>query len=227
MCLDFLNKYSSAITVIFTVVVALATVAYVLLTRSLVSETKKLREVQTEPKISVIIQPDERYINWINLVIQNIGLGPAYNLQFQVYPDFEEKERKFKVSEIGFIKNGLRYMAPNQKLQTFLTNTGENFEQKCEKSFTMKIAYQNAVEKTYNDEYLIDFSQQKGLREIGKPAIEKIADSAEKMEKHFQDYLSQEAERRQILQGAFDEQIQSMRKLFGREQDIPDNKTKK
>lgn len=208
MCLDFLNQNGGAITVIFTVVVALATVAYVALTWSLVIETKKLREVQTEPKVSAIIQQDERYINWVNLIIQNIGLGPAYNLRFKVVPDFEEKEREFKVSEIGFIQNGLRYLAPNQKLQTFLTNLAEDFKDKCERPFKIEITYQNALEKTYSDEYIIDFSQQIGLREVGKPAINEIADSIEKIETHFRDYLMQEARRQQIQQEALDEQMQ-------------------
>ena len=72
MCIDFLNQNSGAITLIFTMVVALATVAYVVLTWSLVSETKKLREDQTEQKISAIIQPREEWLNFMDLIIQNI-----------------------------------------------------------------------------------------------------------------------------------------------------------
>ena len=158
MCLDFLNQNSGAITVIFTGFVTIATIAYAILTWSLVSETKKLREAQTEPKVSAIIQPREEWLNFIDLVIQNIGMGPAYNIKFQVLPDFEEEERRFKVSEIGFIKNGLRYIAPNQKLETYLTNLADNFEEKCNKPFKIVITYQSVVGKTYNDEYLIDFS---------------------------------------------------------------------
>lgn len=195
MCIDFLNQNSGAITLIFTMVVALATVAYVVLTWSLVSETKKLREVQTEPKISAIIQPREEWLNFIDLIIQNIGLGPAYNIQFQVDPDFEEEERSFKLSDIGFIKNGLRYLAPNQKLQTYLTNLADNFEEKCNNPFIIVISYQNAIGKMYNDEYLIDFSQRREIRDLDKPAINKIADGIESIEKHVEKYLSQDEER--------------------------------
>lgn len=214
MCLDFLNKNSGAITVIFTGFVTLATIAYAVLTLKLVEETKKMREAQTEPKIFAMIEPDERYINWINLIIQNIGLGPAYNVEFKVVPDFEEPEREFKVSEIGFIKNGLRYLAPDQKLKTFLTNTGDDFKQKCSKSFTIKVSYQDAVGKKYNDEYLVDFSQRAGLREVGKPGIEKIADSVERIEKNFQSYLLQEASRREIQQQAINDQMQAIKKIY-------------
>ena len=73
--LEFLNLNSGAVTAIATVVLTIVTFAYVLLTRSISKETEIMRKTQTEPNISAIIQADERYINWINLIIQNIGLG--------------------------------------------------------------------------------------------------------------------------------------------------------
>ena len=106
--LDFLNQNSGAITVIFTAVVAIATGVYAILTWRLVSETRKMREAQTEPKVSAIIQPKEEWLNFIDLVVQNVGLGPAYNINFQVNPDFEDIARRFKVSEIGFMRHRLR-----------------------------------------------------------------------------------------------------------------------
>jgi len=89
--LEFLNLNSGAVTAISTVVLTIVTFVYVLLTRSISKETEIMRKTQTEPNISAIIQADERYINWINLIIQNIGLGPAYNIKFELNPDFEDR----------------------------------------------------------------------------------------------------------------------------------------
>ena len=44
--------------VAFTGVVALSTVVYAFLTWRLVSETRRMREVQTEPRVSVRVEPD-------------------------------------------------------------------------------------------------------------------------------------------------------------------------
>ena len=129
---EFLNENNGAFAVIFSAVVAIATVVYAFLTWRLVSETRKMREAQTEPKVSVTIQPREERIKLIDMVIQNIGLGPAYNIKFEINPDFECMKGKF-LSELGFMKNGLKYLAPNQKLQFFLTI--ENFEEKTKKAF--------------------------------------------------------------------------------------------
>jgi hypothetical protein len=95
MALEFLNQNSGVFTIIFSAVVAIATMVYAILTWRLVSETRKMREVQTEPKISITIQPREAWINFIDMVIQNIGLGTAYNIKFKVNTDFEYKKGNF------------------------------------------------------------------------------------------------------------------------------------
>ena len=78
----FLNSSSGALTVLFTAVVAISTVAYAILTWSFVSETKRMREVQTEPKIEITLKPLDFAINIVRLHIRNIGLGPARNVKF-------------------------------------------------------------------------------------------------------------------------------------------------
>ena len=181
MVLEFLNQNSGAFAVIFSAIVAIATTVYAILTWKLTSETRKMREAQTEPRVSVTIQPIEEWINFIDMVIQNIGLGPAYNIKFKVEPDFEYAKRKF-LSELGFMKNGLRYLAPNQKLQFFLTSMIENFEEKTKNPFEIRVTYQNSVGKKYEDTYMIDFSQLIGLNQLGKPSLYKIAKNIEKIQ---------------------------------------------
>jgi len=182
MGLEFLNENSGAFAVIFSAVVAIATIVYAILTWRLVSETRKMREAQTEPKVSATIQPREEWINFIDMVIQNIGLGPAHNIKFKVNPDFEYAKGKF-LSELGFMKNGLRYLSPNQKLQFFLTSMIENFEEKTKKPFEIGVTYQNSVGKKYEDVYMIDFSQLIGLSQLGEPSLYKIAENIDKIQK--------------------------------------------
>ena len=60
-----------------------------------------MRKVQTDPEISITIQPSESDINYLDMVIENIGLGSAQNIHFEVIPDFEcEKESFYPISDI-------------------------------------------------------------------------------------------------------------------------------
>ena len=162
--LDFLNKNSGAFSVVFTAFVAIATIVYAILTWKLVSETKKMREAQTEPKVSAIVQANEKAIQLIDLIIQNIGLGPAYDIEFKLDPDFVDKDGK--LSDVGIMKYGLKYLAPNQKIQIGLTTIIGDYAEKIKVKFKIIILYKNSLSKSYTDEYLIDFSQFIGMSRL-------------------------------------------------------------
>jgi len=111
-------------------------------------------------------------------------LGPAYNIRFEISPDFED--RNLKLSEIGFIKQGLGYLAPNQKIQFFLTSLTENYEEKMKHPFEIRIRYENSTHQPYRDIYAIDFSQFIGTSQLGEPPLHKIAENIEKIQENIE-----------------------------------------
>lgn len=186
--LDFINQNSGLFLVIFSGVVAVATVVYAVLTWRLVAETRKMREVQTEPNIFVSLQSKEEWAGLIDLVIQNIGLGAAHSLKFELRPDFEYSKGMF-LSEVNFIKNGVNYLAPNQTIKHFLTGLVDNKElEKTELVF--RIEYENFMGKLYQKEYILDFSEFYGRRRVGHPPLIDIAKNLEKIERNIQLIIS-------------------------------------
>jgi hypothetical protein len=81
--ISFLNQNSGALTVLFTAVVTLATVVYAALTAVLVIETRKLRLVQTEPRIEITVDSLDFSVHIVRLCIRNIGEAPAKNVTFE------------------------------------------------------------------------------------------------------------------------------------------------
>jgi len=179
--LEFINQNSGAFLVLFSLIVTGATVFYAILTRSLVSETKKMREAQTEPNIFISLKSKEEYIGLVDLVIQNIGLGAAYNLKFDVNPDFEYSKGRM-LSEIKFIKNGLRYLPPNNKRVYFLISLIGRAEELEKISIEVKAEYDNCLGKSYQQQYTLDFSELLGMRRAGEPSQKKIANNLEKIQ---------------------------------------------
>ena len=177
----FLNQNNGVLMIIFTGVVAFATVVYALLTWKLVNETKEMRKAQTEPNISVTIEPREEWINFIDMKIMNIGSGPAYDIKFKIEPDFEYFKDRF-LSKIK-IMQGIKYLAPNQKIQFFLTSLTENFEEKIKKPFKIKVVYKNKVGDIFRETFIIDFSQFEGMSQLGEPPLYKIAKSLDSLQK--------------------------------------------
>ena len=95
-----INMFSS-------LVIAIATVFYVILTIKLVSENIKNRRIQIDPKIMLDIIPDSTHPFLLNFFLENIGNGIALNIRFTIICEPEFKKSK-KLSEYGFIKNGLK-----------------------------------------------------------------------------------------------------------------------
>ena len=154
--------------IVFTGVVAGSTVAYVLLTWRLVSETRRLREVQTEPKVSVRLGLAERIGHGgLELVIRNEGQGPAQNIGFNFQGDptyFIGHGQQQPIDQISVIKNGLPYLGPGQSFRFLLGWLfGEAFDRANREPWTFQIDYENLASKSEKDTYILDFSQFAGL----------------------------------------------------------------
>ena len=156
--------------VVFTGVVALSTVVYAVLTWRLVTETRRMREVQTEPRVSIRIEADRTGLLGYELVIQNEGQGLAKNVRFEFEGDpsyFRNSwvnRRPPAVNDLPIIKNGLDYLEPNQSYRFPLgTVSSEEFERAIEAPWTFRIHYESLYGKRKSDTYVVDFSQFSGM----------------------------------------------------------------
>jgi hypothetical protein len=188
--LKVLNENAGALNVLFTMFVAAATVAYAILTYSLVKETKKLREAQIQPKLSVTIKQREEGFHLIDMVIENIGAGPAYNIQFIVKSVFADP-RGMLLSDMNIFRNGLSYLGPRECRQFFLANTLEKdfFEAKAANPLELDVTYFDALNKNYTGSFQIDLSSLKGPSHITPRPMTTSLAGIEDNTKHIADEL--------------------------------------
>lgn len=176
---------------IFSAFVALATIAYAFLTLSLVRETRRMRRAQTDAKMSISLEVSDRWINLINLVVRNEGVGPAYNVKFEVTPVRSEgcnvSILEF-INKLGFIRKGIDYFSPGQEIKTFFTSMTTDFESKIKTSLYASISYSTASGEIINDKYLLDLSIFIGIHQMGTPPLYKISQSLESIKSNV-DYL--------------------------------------
>ncbi|MBM4278427.1 MAG: hypothetical protein FJ130_11210 [Deltaproteobacteria bacterium] len=186
--LEFLNQNSGFLIVIFTGIVALSTVVYALLTFVLVGETRRMRQTQTEPRVEVIIKPREEWISLIHVYVRNIGLGPAYDISFNISAESGGEGAKALIMDFTraqFLKTGLRYLGPGQEVVSDYSQMTEKFDLKIDSVLTFLIRYKSANRKVYEDRYRLDFSEFRGRSQIGKPHLYAIAQHLEKIQQDF------------------------------------------
>lgn len=184
----FLSENSTGLTVIFTAFVAVVTLAYALLTRELVketeryasltadlvNETRQMRELQTTPNIIISLKTyveriETTWISAIYLTIQNVGLGVAYDIKFEIdvssqYVKRDPYIQKF-LTHSSLIKNGLPILPPNENTQVHLTvlsgdKLKELIEHKSEETdyFKIKVTYKNIAHRSFETTFDLDFS---------------------------------------------------------------------
>jgi hypothetical protein len=191
--LKYLNDNAGAFNVLFTGVVALATAVYAVLTAKLVRETRNLREAQTEPRVEVFFRPRDEWISLIDIVVKNIGAGPAYDLRFEssavVLNEASDALLK-RLSEVNSIHSGIAYLGPGQEFSSYWTNMTEQFEKKIEARLVVKSSFRSATGHSYSRQHVIDLSELKGLEQIGEPPLLKIVKYVEKLQQDVQNLAS-------------------------------------
>lgn len=171
---------TDALLVIFSGIVALSTGVYAALTWRLVAETRKLREAQFEPNVIVYVQPRDELINWLDLIVENTGMAPAYNVRLTIEPDMDRHSGDM-VGSMGWFTKGIRMLAPRQQLRQWYTTMLQDFEGKASTPRTITVSYVSATGKERRAEYVIDLAEMRGMRQLGTPPLHSAAKSLEKI----------------------------------------------
>ena len=66
----------------------------------------------------------------------------------------------------------------------------ENYDEKQKISVEIDVSYQNSCGKPYNDNYTIDFSELKGLLQLGTPPLHAMARDIEKIKDDFHHFTT-------------------------------------
>jgi hypothetical protein len=190
---DLLNKNSGALSAVFSGVVTVATVIYAWLTAKLVQETRQMREVQTEPRIQVTYRVSEHWINFLDISVRNIGLGPAHDIQFKVRGETDlpgTKELVDKLMKLACFQNGLAYLGPNEEYFSFWVSLVEGDQSKVESRVVVEATYRSATKVRYQHDCVIDLSELKGSSRLGEPPLLKIAQHIEALAKDIHSVTS-------------------------------------
>lgn len=133
-----------------------------------------MRELQTIPNIIISLKP---YVEWIEttwisaiyLTIQNVGLGVAYDIKFEMDVSSEYTKRDHYIKQVlthsSLIKNGLPILPPNENTQVHLTVlSGDKLKElrglKSEEEdyFKIKVTYKNITHRSFETTFDLDFS---------------------------------------------------------------------
>jgi len=191
--IQWLNQNSGVLTLLFTAVVAIATVCYVLLTRQLVNETMAMRRLQSEPQLELTLQSVPVAMSILRLHLRNVGMGPATDIRITATP-LEGGAVAQTILDgfmhVAFMKRGLSYLGPHQEVYSGYTNALQIGEAMWGCIFEIKIAFRGPDKAIREERWIIDFGEHRGNYQLGTPPLEKIEDHLEQISKDLHNALT-------------------------------------
>ena len=170
--------------IIHGIITALATIVLAYITYHYLKETRKIRETSQET-LRVANTPDVRMflgningvgtVYTIDLCIQNIGTGFAYDLKFT--GDFHRIHpvaSKVSLAEYGVIKDGISYLGPGKFIPILLYINYEETDLPTP-PIDVKINYWDSANTEYNQKDCLDFTKLEGYPQLENQSVDNIA----------------------------------------------------
>lgn len=161
--LALLQSNEPLIALLFAGIVAICTIIYVGLTLLLVSETSKMRRVHTDPCVDFTIRESAK--GFFHACVKNIGNGPAYEVIFHInaIKNCAATENAMeKLLEFHFLKNGIAYLSPGQKMEAYFVNAYDANSKAWDANFSVTINYKARRGRQYDETFIIDLAEQFG-----------------------------------------------------------------
>ena len=129
---------------IFIVVMGLG---YFFTIRNLRSQVQEMNQARTTGgRPLIIVTEDYENLPTLNLVVQNVGIGPAKNISFE-FSSAVESSDGFVLSDLAFFEEGITSLAPGGRIVCYwdeLGNLKTMFEEgRLERGVTVTVNYQD------------------------------------------------------------------------------------
>ena len=143
-------------------VTAFATVVLVIITGYYAYENRQMRLDAQKPKIAIAPYcfVDQTRRTLICLHIENIGPGPAYDVQFETDANFR-LDTWISLGDIYIFKNGINYLKPGGEKNCAITRN--ELERQKETPLKFDVTYKDRRNKEYSESFDIDFNETRGV----------------------------------------------------------------
>lgn len=187
--IDFLNQNTGVLSLFFSAIVAISTVVYAILTWRLTSETKRTRKANTQPKIAIFIEAAGTSISLKDLVIQNIGAGPAYGVQFRIIEDLPS-DICHPLASMNLVRNGLPYLAPGQKYQFYYLSIIGRQTVLADRRLRITVSYSADDGESIKEEFVIGFDHFFGMHHVAEQGMPQLFRHMEQLTRDMHSIVS-------------------------------------
>lgn len=166
------------------VIIGIATVVLVSITGYYAYLTRHLLKASDTPEIAISLRPHEGHIQCVMLCIENIGTGAARDIRFQTDLSFKPDGER-SLEKVGFLKNGIDYLGPGEKIEHFLVSVIGKLDKLKETPLEIGVTYTDSVKlkRRHERTFHLDFGEDEGLATVGGSPLFEIAKATKEIQK--------------------------------------------
>ena len=147
---------------LLSIVLAMCTAAYTIINFCMLLENKRIRKQKITPFLIAYLKSSDNH-SVLELIIENIGEGPAQNVKATLNKDYNQFGQKGSLlSNQGLFKNGFNDFPPNYKLKYFIHCMTEIDFNSKDSQLLIELTYNRIDGKRYSQTYELTFSQVSG-----------------------------------------------------------------
>lgn len=118
-------------------------------------EARRLREEQFRPFVVVDVEIDNSRI--LEIVVRNIGLTMAREVQFEIEPGFVTSMSDYDLNKMKLFANGIATLPPGKEYRTLFDSLVQHSQMKLEREYTVTVNYSDPTGKrTFSEPSTID-----------------------------------------------------------------------
>lgn len=180
--LKSINPYAGSASLLVSVALLITTIVYAVITRGLLIENRRIREAGAAPHVVAYASSDERISSVINLVVENVGTGPAFNVHISYEGDLNALKSYGFLSFFPDMRMITTVLPQSRRLVFPLGIAWQIYSGREEVSiFNAVITYENTKGRKFNIKNSIDLNTFRGMKEFTSTPENIIAKSIEKI----------------------------------------------
>ena len=143
---------------------------------------------QTRPYVMVTLEQGLTWFQFIDLVVVNVGAGPARDVTITVDPplasSFDGEDRS-PISETRYFTEAIPLMPPNYRMRTFFDDYTRRYSADLPSRFTFTLSYNDGHGNTFNETVVQDLGIMNDLEFTQVYGIHDAAKALREIEKHL------------------------------------------
>lgn len=173
------SAFAAAVAQITTAVVAFA--AAVFAWRQ-VTEARRTREAQAQPFVIVDVVPGRVWMNWLTLVVENIGTTLAKDVIITFDPPLTTTDKDNHLAKSTLLCDGIAVLPPGRRVETLFDLSHERLDQKLPMRYEVTVSFRDYRDRPQESlPYAIDLTYLYDLEPIGEKTIHNLVEEVRDM----------------------------------------------